>query len=48
MKQKKVNVMMLVGVLIAIVLLMGWLFLGTTLEEDADPVTAPISIEQNN
>lgn len=48
MKQKKVNVMLVVGVLVAVVLLMVWLFLGTTLEEDSSQITAPIQMEQNN
>ena len=48
MKQKKVNVMLIIGVLVAAALLMVWLFLGTTLEEDANPVAAPAQIEQNN
>lgn len=47
MKRKKVNLMLLIGVVIAILLLMVWLFLGTTLEEEANPVTAPMAIEQN-
>lgn len=48
MKQKKVNVMLVVGVLVAVVLLMVWLFLGTTLEEDSTQIATPIQMEQNN
>ena len=48
MKKKKVNVMLIIGVLIAAALLMVWLFLGTTLEEDSTPIASPIPMEQNN
>lgn len=47
MKQKNTNVLLVVGVVIAIVLLMVWLFLGTTLEEDSNSETNPLTIEQN-
>lgn len=48
MKQKKVNVMLFIGVLIAIVLLMVWLLLGTTLEEDTSSEISPVAVEQIN
>ena len=48
MKQKRVNVMLIIGVLVAAALLMVWLFLGTTLEEEANPVATPAPMEQNN
>lgn len=44
---KKKNVWLVIGVIIAIVLLMIWLFVGTTLEEIANPETDPIVVEQN-
>lgn len=44
---KKKNVWLLIGVIIAIVLLMVWLFVGTTLEEITNPETDPIVMEQN-
>lgn len=44
---KKKNVWLVIGVIIAIVLLMIWLFVGTTLEEIANPETDPIVMEQN-
>lgn len=44
---KKKNVWLVIGVIIAIVLLMIWLFVGTTLEEIANPETNPIVMEQN-
>lgn len=47
MKRKNTNVLLIVGVVIAIVLLMVWLFLGTTLEEDSNSETNPLTIEQN-
>lgn len=48
MRQKKVNVILVVAVLVAVVLLMVWLFLGTTLEEDSTQITAPMPMEQTN
>lgn len=42
MRRKQVNVLLLVGVALAIVLLMVWLFLGTTLEEDSTPNFSPL------
>ena len=47
MRRKNVNVLLLIGVVTAIALLMVWLFLGTTLEEEANPVATPLVIEQN-
>lgn len=44
---KKKNTWLLVGVVVAIILLMVWLFVGTTLEEDANPEINPATIEQN-
>lgn len=41
MKQRKANVWLIIGVVIAAILLMIWLFVGTTLEEDANPVAGP-------
>ena len=48
MKKNKTNVLLLIGVLILCVLLMVWLFLGTTLEEEGDPVVSPYVIEQTS
>lgn len=42
MRRKQVNVLLLVGVALAIVLLMVWLFLGTTLEEDSTRNFSPL------
>lgn len=42
MRRKQVNVLLLVGVALAIVLLMVWLFLGTTLEEDSTQNFSPL------
>ncbi len=47
MRRKNTNVLLVFGVVIAIVLLMIWLFLGTTLEQEANPETDPMTIEQN-
>lgn len=47
MKRKNTNVLLIFGVVIAIILLMIWLFLGTTLEEEANPETDPMTVEQN-
>lgn len=47
MKRKNTNVLLIFGVVIAVVLLMIWLFLGTTLEQEANPETDPMTIEQN-
>lgn len=47
MKKKNTNVLLMIGVVIAIILLMAWLFLGTTLEEDANSEANPQTVEQN-
>lgn len=47
MKRKNTNALLIFGVVIAIILLMIWLFLGTTLEQEANPETDPLTIEQN-
>lgn len=47
MRRKNTNVLLVFGVVIAIILLMIWLFLGTTLEQEANPETDPLTIEQN-
>lgn len=46
--KKKNSVWLIVGVIIAIVLLMYWLFAGTTLEEEASQEISPVTIEQNS
>ena len=45
MRRKNTNVLLVFGVVIAIILLMIWLFLGTTLEQEANP--DPMTVEQN-
>ena len=47
MRRKNTNVLLVFGVVIAINLLMIWLFLGTTLEQEANPETDPMTVEQN-
>lgn len=47
MRRKNTNVLLVFGVMIAIILLMIWLFLGTTLEQEANPETDPMTVEQN-
>lgn len=47
MRRKNTNVLLVFGVVIAIILLMIWLFLGTTLEQEANPKTDPMTVEQN-
>ena len=47
MRRKNTNVLLVFGVVIAIILLMNWLFLGTTLEQEANPETDPMTVEQN-
>lgn len=44
---KEYECMLVFGVVIAIILLMIWLFLGTTLEQEANPETDPMTVEQN-
>ena len=48
MRKKSVNTLLVFGVVVAIILLMIWLFLGTTLVEDTSPEITPVSIEQTN
>lgn len=38
MKKRHLNVLLIIGVFIAILLLMIWLFLGTTLVEETTPL----------
>ena len=45
MRRKNTNVLLVFGVVIAIILLMIWLFLGTTLEQEANPETDPMTVE---
>ena len=47
MRRKNTNVLLVFGVVIAIILLTIWLFLGTTLEQEANPETDPMTVEQN-
>mgnify|MGYP000211769619 FL=1 len=47
MRRKNTNVLLVFGVVIAIILLMIWLFLGTTLEQEANPETDLMTVEQN-
>ncbi len=47
MRRKNTNVLLVFGVVIAIILLMIWLFLGTTLEQEANLETDPMTVEQN-
>ncbi len=47
MRRKNTNVLLVFDVVIAIILLMIWLFLGTTLEQEANPETDPMTVEQN-
>lgn len=44
---KKKNVWLIIGVVIAAILLLFWLFAGTILEEEANSETNPATIEQN-
>ena len=48
MRKKSVNTLLVFGVVVAIILLMIWLFLGTTLVEDTSTVISPVPIEQAN
>ena len=47
MRRKNTNVLLVFGMVIAVILLMIWLFLGTTLEQEANPETDPMTVEQN-
>ena len=48
MRKKSVNTLLVFGVVVAIILLMIWLFLGTTLVEDTSAEISPVPIEQAN
>ena len=48
MRKKSVNTLLVFGVVVAIILLMIWLFLGTTLVEDTSTEITPVPIEQTN
>ena len=48
MRKKSVNTLLVFGVVVAIILLMIWLFLGTTLVEDKSTEITPVPIEQTN
>ena len=48
MRKKSVNTLLVFGVVVAIILLMIWLFLGTTLVEDMSTEISPVPIEQAN
>ena len=48
MRKKSVNTLLVFGVVVAIILLMIWLFLGTTLVEDTSTDFTRVSIEQTN
>lgn len=43
---KKKNVWTIIGIFIAIVLMLYWLFAGTTIEEESDGIYTPEAIEQ--
>ena len=47
MSRKNTNVLLVSGVVMSIILLMTLLFLGTTLEQEANPETDPMTVEQN-
>ncbi|WP_297908903.1 hypothetical protein [uncultured Parabacteroides sp.] len=46
MSKKSVNTLLVFGVVVAIILLMIWLFLGTTLVEDTSMEISPVPVEQ--
>ena len=48
MRKKSVNTLLVFGVVVAIILLMIWLFLGTPLVEDTSTEISPVPIEQAN
>ena len=48
MKEKKSNKWLVLGVIIAAVLLLWWLFAGSVLNEDEAPLDIPMAIEQVN
>lgn len=47
MKRTNKKVWLMIGAVIAIILLMIWLFVGTTLEEVSNSEADPMTIEQN-
>lgn len=48
MRKKSVNTLLMFGVVVAIILLMIWLFLGTTLVEETSTEISPVPVEQAN
>ncbi len=48
MKEKKSNKWLVLGVIIAAVLLLWWLFAGSVLNEDEATLDMPMAIEQVN
>ena len=48
MRKKSENTLLVFGVVVAIILLMIWLFLWTTLVEDTSTEISPVPIEQAN
>lgn len=44
---KKKNVWLMIGVVLAVILLLFWLFAGTILEEESNSEVNPATIEQN-
>jgi hypothetical protein len=46
-KKNNISTWLIIGVLALCVLLFVWLFLGTTIEEDSDPVAPPALLEQS-
>lgn len=48
MRKKSVNTLLMFGVVVAIILLMIWLFLGTTLVEETSTDISPVAVEQAN
>lgn len=48
MRKKSVNTLLMFGVVVAIILLMIWLFLGTTLVEETSTEISPLPVEQAN
>ena len=48
MRRKNTNVLLVFGVVIAIILLMIWVFVGATLEQEAKPGAGPMTVEQKS
>ena len=48
MRKKSENTLLVFGLVVAIILMMLWLFLGTTLVEDTSTEITPDPIEQTN